>query len=201
MIAAIYARVSTDDGRQDAENQLQQLRTFCSRCQWTLGAEYVDHVSGKSDKRPEFQRMFNASTRREFDILLFWSLDRFSREGTLATLKHLERLTASGVGWKSFTEQYLDSLGPFSDAVLSILACIAKQERIRISERTRAGMDRAKRQGTHCGRPKRVFRMDRAVELRDQGLSWRAIGAELDVSFMTAKRLVEGVTKGPLEAA
>jgi len=57
-----------------------------------------------------------------------------------ATLQGLERLTADGIGWKSFTEQYLDSLGPFADAILSVLACVAKQERIRLSERTRAGL-------------------------------------------------------------
>ena len=49
--------------------------------------------------------------------------------------------TAYGVGWRSYTEQFLDSVGPFRDAVLAILATLAKQERIRIGERTRAGLD------------------------------------------------------------
>jgi DNA invertase Pin-like site-specific DNA recombinase len=61
---------------------------------------------------------------------------RFSREGVLETLHHLQRLAQYGVGYRSFTEQYLDSCGVFKDAVLSILATIAKQERIRLSERT-----------------------------------------------------------------
>src|SRR5262245_56344429 len=78
-----------------------------------------------------------AASRREFDLVLFWSLDRFSREGVLETLQYLRTLTSYGVGWKSFTEQYLDSCGIFRDAVLSILATIAKQERIRLSERNR----------------------------------------------------------------
>jgi DNA invertase Pin-like site-specific DNA recombinase len=72
-------------------------------------------------------------------LVLFWSLDRFSREGVLETLQHLQKLTAYGVGWKSFTEQYLDSCGVFRHAVLSILATIAKQQRNRLSERTIAG--------------------------------------------------------------
>jgi DNA invertase Pin-like site-specific DNA recombinase len=50
-------------------------------------------------------------------------------EGVLETLQYLRTLTSYGVGWKSFTEQYLDSCGVFRDAVLSILATIAKQER------------------------------------------------------------------------
>ena len=195
MRAAIYARVSTDDGRQDAENQLEQLRTFCRRTGWEITREYVDHLSGKNDKRPQFQAMLTAASRRDCDVVLFWSLDRFTREGTLATLKHLERLTSAGVGWKSYTEQYLDSLGPFSDAVLAILACIARQERLRISERTKAGVERARRQGKHCGRPARVFRRDQALEMHRAGMSYRAIAEKLEVSFMTVKR---AVTKVPL---
>ena len=75
--------------------------------------------------------------------MLFWSLDRFSREGVFETLQYLQRLTAYGVGYRSFSEQYLDSCGMFRDAVISILAVIAKQERVRLSERTLAGLARA----------------------------------------------------------
>ena len=46
---------------------------------------------------------------RAFDLVLFWSLDRFSREGVLGTLQYLQRLTSYGVDWKSYTEQYIDS--------------------------------------------------------------------------------------------
>ena len=62
-----------------------------------------------------------------------------SREGVLETLQRLNRLTACGIGYKSYTEQYLDSCGIFKDAVIGVLAVIAKQERVRLSERTRAG--------------------------------------------------------------
>jgi DNA invertase Pin-like site-specific DNA recombinase len=84
--------------------------------------------------------------------VLFWSLDRFSREGVLETLNHLPRLAAYGVGYRSFTEQYLDSCGIFKDAALSMLATIAKQERIRLSERTIAGLEKARRAGRVGGR-------------------------------------------------
>jgi DNA invertase Pin-like site-specific DNA recombinase len=67
------------------------------------------------------------------------SVDRFSRDGVRETLNHLERLDNYGVGYRSFTEQYLDSCGIFKDAVLAILAVIAKQERVLLSERTLAG--------------------------------------------------------------
>src|SRR5438045_8781175 len=99
--------------------------------------------------------MLAAASRREFDVVLFWALDRFSREGVYVTLQHLQSLTSYGVGYRSFTEQYLDSCGLFKDAVISILATIAKQERIRISERTIAGLQRARLQGRIGGRPDR----------------------------------------------
>src|SRR6185312_2436938 len=134
---AIYGRVSTFDKGQDTENQVRELRQFVSNKGaegWRLAGEYVDHATGKSANRPEFQRLFRDAAERRFDLVLFWSLDRFSREGVVETLQHLERLKANGVSWWSFKEEFLRSVGPFADAVLAIIACIAKQERVRLSE-------------------------------------------------------------------
>ena len=153
MRVAIYARVSTKDKGQDTESQIRQLRDFCAKQGHEVTRQYVDRVSGKSADREEFQLMFSAASRREFDLVLFWALDRFSREGVLETLQHLQRLTGYGVGYRSFTELYLDSCGLFKDAVISILATIAKQERVRLSERTIAGLQRAKLAGRVGGRP------------------------------------------------
>ena len=108
MNAALYARVSTKSGRQDTDNQLRQLREFCRKQEWEIVEEYVDRATGKHSDREQFQAMFAAASRREFDLVLFWSLDRFSREGTVETLQHLQRLTSYGVAWRSFTEQYLN---------------------------------------------------------------------------------------------
>jgi DNA invertase Pin-like site-specific DNA recombinase len=93
------------------------------------------------------------ASQRKFDVLLFWALDRLTREGTLATLQYLERLTSYHVGHKSFTEPYLDSCGTFKDVVISLLATMAKQERLRMGERVRSGLQRARRQGKKLGRP------------------------------------------------
>jgi DNA invertase Pin-like site-specific DNA recombinase len=110
---ALYARVSMKDKRQDTENQLSQLRQFCESQGWIVTAEYVDRASGKRSDREQFQRLFEDASQRKFDAVLFWSLDRFSREGVRETLNHLERLTSYGVNYRSFTEQYLDSCGIF----------------------------------------------------------------------------------------
>jgi len=190
MNIAIYCRVSTKDKGQDVENQLRQLREFCSKQGWPIVREYVDHASGKHGDREQFQAMFAAASRREFDMVLFWSLDRFSREGVYETLMHLQRLSASGIAYKSFTEQYLDSCGLFKDAVISILATIAKQERIRLSERTIAGLQRARLQGRVGGRPRKECDRDKLAELRRSGLSIAQIADQLSLSKTTVARLV-----------
>ena len=195
MKTAIYARVSTKDGRQDTENQLRQLREFAKTQGWEIVHEYVDRASGKRSDREQFQKMFAAASKREFDCLLFWSLDRLSREGTVETLNHLERLNGYGCElYRSFTEQYLDSTGIFKDAVIGILAAVAKQERVRLSERTKAGLERAKAQGKVGGRPKAEDAEPKLVakigRLRSQGHSIRGIAAEVGKSPNTVQRLL-----------
>ena len=189
---ALYARVSTKDGRQDTENQLIALREYAAKQGWEIAGEYVDHETGGHSKRPHFQRMFADARARKFDLVLFWSLDRLSREGVSATLGHLERLTAAGVNWRSFTEEYLDSTGIFRDAVIAILAVIAKQEHIRRSERAAAAIARLRRQGKtdHLGRPRKVLDRAKAKRLREQGVPLRAIAEQLGVSAMTVQRIV-----------
>jgi DNA invertase Pin-like site-specific DNA recombinase len=182
MRIALYARVSKRDSKQDTENQLAQLREFAQAQKWTVVHEYVDRATGKHSDREQFQRLFEDASKRKFDLVLFWSLDRFSREGVRETLNHLERLSVHGVGFRSFTEQYLDSCGIFKDAVLAILAVIAKQERIRISERTIAGLERARKQGRIGGRRRLVLDYDRLAELDADGLTMRQIAEEMGVS-------------------
>src|ERR1017187_8085320 len=183
---------STSNGRQDTQNQLQQLRELCSKQDWTVAREYVDNASGKRSDRPKFQQMFDAASRHEFDCLLFWSLDRFSREGVLETLQHLQRLTAYGVGYRSYTESYIDSLGPFRDVVISLLAALARQERIRLSERVVAGLERARKEGRIGGRPKVVVSASKIRKLVERGMSTVQIGKQLGCSRMTvSRRLVE----------
>jgi DNA invertase Pin-like site-specific DNA recombinase len=195
MKTAIYARVSTRDGRQDTENQLRQLREFAASQGWTVVHEYVDRASGKRGDREQFQKMYAAASKREFDCVLFWSLDCLSREGTVETLNHLQRLTGYSVNYRSFTEQYLDSTGIFKEAVIGILAAVAKQERVRLSERTTAGLQRARAQGRVGGRPKAEDSEPRLVaniaRLRSHGHSIRAIAAEVGKSANTVIRLLK----------
>jgi DNA invertase Pin-like site-specific DNA recombinase len=199
MKIALYARVSKKTGKQDTENQLAQLREFARVQGWAVVHEYVDRATGKHSDREQFQRMFKDASQRKFDLVLFWSLDRFSREGVLETLNHLQRLSAAGVGYRSFTEQYLDSCGLFKDAVLAILAVIAKQERIRLSERTVAGLERARRAGRVGGRPALVLDRERIARMDEEGFTMREIAEEMGVSAASICRLLKGYRRTTVE--
>jgi DNA invertase Pin-like site-specific DNA recombinase len=196
MKVALYARVSTRDKGQDVENQLRQLREFCSKQGWEIVHEYIDKVSGSGKKqRKQFEAMMLSASQRQFDMLLFWSLDRLSREGVLPTLTYLQRLDGYGVNWRSFTEQYLDSTGIFKEAVLAILATVAKQERLRISERVLAGLETARSKGKRLGRPevRRERDKDAAAirKMRDAGESYNAIAGELGRSKSDVYRVCQ----------
>ena len=183
MNAAIYARVSTKDKGQTNENQLRELRAFAERLGYNVYKEYCDQESGGSAERPQFQQLFADAYQRRFDVVLFWSLDRFSREGVTETLNHLQRLTTTGVQFKSFTEQYLDSTGVFRDAIIGFLAAIAKQERVRFSERIKAGQARSSKA------PGRPALADSVIvelrRLRGEGLSFKKIQLTTGVPVAT----------------
>jgi DNA invertase Pin-like site-specific DNA recombinase len=109
-------------------------------------------------------------------------------EGAFETLQHLQRLTSYGVAWRLFTEQYLDSTGIFREAVISILAVVAKQEKVRIGERVLAGLATARNKGTRLGRPRVFVSPSRIESLRQEGRSWREIARELNTSTASARR-------------
>ena len=193
---ALYGRVSTKDRGQDSENQFLQLRAFAATQGWQIVCEYTDQVSGSKSDRAAFQKMFASASKREFDILLFWSLDRLSREGTVETLNHLQRLTGYGVNYRSYTEQYLDSTGIFKEAVIGILAAVAKQERTRLSERTIAGLERARKAGRVGGRPKATEDhklVEQVAKLKARGKSVRMIATTLGKSPTTIQKLLRDV--------
>lgn len=185
----IYARVSTRD-RQEALNQLRILREECERDpQLELAGEYVDQESGRTADRAEFRRLFEDAHGRRFDLVLFWALDRFSREGALATLHHLQELESYGVGFRSYSERYLDSTGIFKEAIVALLATLAKQERLGLSDRVKAGMERARAQGKRISRPALDEKLRARIKRLDvRGKSQSAIARELGIGRATVQK-------------
>lgn len=205
MKVAIYSRCSTDDKKQDVQNQLIECRAFATRQNWEIVYEFCDYETGKHSDREQFKKMFAAASRREFDVLLFWDLTRLSREGTTATLQHLQTLSNYGIGFRSYMEPFLDSLGPLKDAIIGLLAALSNMDRIRIVGRVNAGLRRYKQEyeagrisptgksskSGKClaiGRPRRVLDKERVVMMRNQGKSWATIAQTLNIGVGTAFR-------------
>lgn len=180
MKVAIYARVSTD--KQDNTNQLEQLREFAHTQGWQVVTEYKDTASG-------------SGRRTRPDLLLFWALDRLSREGIVKTLGYLEQLRPWGCGWRSYTQPFLDTGNEMTNGiVLSVLAAVAKQERITLSERTVAGLQRARRAGKRLGRRAVQVDVKTAHRLRAEGLGVRGIAQQLGISVNTLQKRLQMTT-------
>ena len=186
MKTALYARVSTTD--QNCEAQLKELREYVARRGWKIANEYVDTgFSGAKASRPALDALMKAAALKKFDAVCVFKLDRAGR-----SVLHLSQLLAAlesyGVRFIAIS-QGLDSdqSNPTSRLLTGILSCVAEFEREIIRERTLSGIRAAQAAGKHVGRPKRIFRRDEVVRLRDEeGLSWRAIAAKLDIPAMTA---------------
>jgi hypothetical protein len=172
---AIYARVSTTDKGQDTENQLRELRQFVvnkSSEGWTLADEYVDHATGKNANRPEFQRLFRDAAEGKFDLVLFWSLDRFTREGVLETLQHLQRLTGNGIDWWSHLRKSI-SAASVRSATRCFRSSPPSPSRSGFACRnvSRRVWTVPGRKARLVGRPKIVVDRAKVLELHGQGLS------------------------------
>lgn len=185
MRTAIYCRVSTND--QDCQLQLRELRDYVVRRGWTVADEYIDEgFSGAKASRPALDRLMSDAASRVFDVVVVWKVDRFGRS-VLHLNQQLAALTAHGVRFIATTQALdTDASNPTSRLLLQILAAVSEFERDIIRERTLLGVRAAQRAGKAVGRPRRIFRRDEVVELRDSGLSWRAIAEKLHVPVSTA---------------
>lgn len=189
MKTAIYSRVSTD--KQDTINQLTQLRALAAKLGHEVVVEFEDVITGGTSDRPAFNALFDAAERKEFELVLFWSLDRLTREGTYETLGHLKKLASFGVGYKSHEETYLDSGNPMNDIFISFKAVMAVEEKKRISERTKAGLATAKANGVRLGRKPVELDLAKVRALLREGNSVRRTARLLGASHTTLRRLTE----------
>lgn len=195
MKVAIYARVSTRD--QNPDLQLWELRDYCRARGWSIVAEYVDRgASGASESRPALNDLLRDVTRRKFQTVLVWKFDRFARS-VHQLLDSLRLFQGLGVDFVSVTEQ-LDTTTPVGKMVFTVLGALAAFERDLLIERTRAGIDRARAAGKHCGRPPGpAIDRNQIVALRAQNLSYREIAEKLGCSpALVCKAMRESVRKG-----
>lgn len=162
---ALYARVSKDEASQDGslqntDNQLLPLRQLCAAMGWQVREDYifVDRMSGGVSNRPEFQRMLAEVRQMHVDLILVWSLDRFSREPMINTLNYITQLKRYKCGLKSMQESWLDTSNEgVGELLIAIFSWVANMEKKKISERTKAGIARLREQypDRHFGRPRK----------------------------------------------
>ncbi len=192
---AIYMRVSKDDGSQDPDNQLRVLGEEVERAGEELVGVYVDRDSGRKGRRErsDFARLLEDAEKRRFDLLRFWALDRFSREGIRKTIGYLQRLDALGVRFKSHTEPYLNTDNELiAHIVLGVTSYYAQLEAQRISDRTKAGLARARASGKVIGRPDGFERWrETLVAMREDGYGMKRMSRETQLSYNTVKKYLE----------
>jgi DNA invertase Pin-like site-specific DNA recombinase len=197
MNAAIYARVSTNNGHQKPEMQLRELREYCQRRGWEISGEYVDNgVSGTKEHRPELDRLLADCRKRKADAVLVYRYDRFARS-LRQLVNALEEFRALGIEFVSLHEG-VDTSTPNGRLVFGIFASIAEFERELIRDRVRSGLAAARARGKRLGRPRVAVDASRVAALRALGQSWASISEKLGIGAGTARRAAQSLAKNPV---
>lgn len=193
MRAAIYARVSTNNG-QDPHMQIRELREYCNRRGWDIEGEYVDAgVSGAKEHRPQLDALLVVCRKRRVDAVVVYRYDRFARS-LRQLVNALEEFRSLGIEFISLHEG-VDTSTPNGRLVFGIFASIAEFERELIRDRVKSGIAAAKSRGRKLGRPRVNVDAAGIAALRDSGASWSTIARQLRLSAGTAKRAYYGLSK------
>ena len=188
--AALYIRVSTDG--QTVDNQRLELEQAAKRAGWEIVGVYQDNgVSGAKsrEQREAFNRLCKDATRRKFDVVMAWSVDRLGRS-LQDLIGFLSELHAVGVDLY-LHQQGIDTTSPAGKAMFQMMGVFAEFERSMIQERVKAGLNRAKAQGKVLGRPKVTGQVEEAVlAARADGTGKRKISKQLGIGVSTVNRII-----------
>jgi putative DNA-invertase from lambdoid prophage Rac len=182
--AAAYVRVSTEE--QTTDNQRPEIARLARARGYDVQAWYNETASA-AGKRPAFTNMMADAHRGAFRVLLIWAIDRFGRT-MVGNLTDLLALDQRGVQVVSVRESWLDTTGPARSLLIAVFSWWAEQERARLIERTRAGLDRARAKGKRLGRPPARVDVPLARLMLGEGLSLRRTAQELRVPASTLSR-------------
>lgn len=186
--AAIYVRVSRAD--QDLRMQRDETVDLVTRRGWRSHAEFSDHgISGSHDRRPGFRAMMEAARKRRFDILVVYRADRLFRS-LRELIITLDELAALGVGFVSVNEPF-DTTTPSGRLLVQLVGAFGEFERSVLIERTKSGLDAARRRGVKLGRRKVDVDLAKAKQLRAQGLSYRDVARAMGVKLATLHRALQ----------
>jgi DNA invertase Pin-like site-specific DNA recombinase len=199
MRAAVYARVSTNNG-QDPHMQIRELREYCKRRGWDIAGEYVEAgVSGAKEHRPQLDALLTVCRKRRVDAVVVYRYDRFARS-LRQLVNALEEFRSLGIEFISLHEG-VDTSTPNGRLVFGIFASIAEFERELIRDRVKSGIAAARSKGKRLGRPRVSVDAERIIALRASGLSWPKIAAELGISVGTAYQAAKKLSTIPAKNA
>lgn len=141
--AALYVRVSTD--QQSVENQIREIEAVAGRRGWAVVEIYRDTgISGAKgrDQRPGLDQLLKDASRRKFDVVMVWAIDRLGRSliDLLGSIQHLE---ACGVDLY-LDQQAIDTTTPAGKLLFQMTGAFAEFERSMIRQRVRAGLNAIK---------------------------------------------------------
>jgi len=191
MRIALYARVSTRDKDQNPETQFLPLREYAATRADDTVTEYVDTASATDLKhRTAWQRLLDDARHRKIDVVIVWRMDRAFRS-VLHAAQTLESLKQWGVGLKSYQEAWLDTTTPMGEMMYYITIAYAHLEKNIISERVKAGMDRAQRQGKAVGPRKITDDPAKRTQAQSGALSDRKVAQQFGVSVSTIQRVMQ----------
>lgn len=187
--AALYIRVSTD--QQTTDNQERELREIAARTGWNIVEVYKDHgISGAKgrDKRPAFDALCKDASRRRFDVVMAWSVDRLGRS-LQDLISFLSELHALGVDL-FLHQQGIDTTTPAGKAMFQMMGVFAEFERAMIRDRVHSGLARARAEGKTLGRPKLTDHSANAIRAAlASGESIRKVATACKVSIGTVHRI------------
>lgn len=152
MRCAVYIRVSTPE--QNETNQLPALQDYAKRKGWDVVEVYAEQASAwHAGHQGELRRLLRDARRGRFSVCLVWALDRLSREGALPILSLVHRLASCGVKVISLHESWTEAPGELAEVLYALVGWVARMESERRSQRTKAGLERLRREGRKLGRP------------------------------------------------
>ncbi len=199
---ALYMRVSTSD--QSVESQRHELRQFIeNRDDLELVAEYEDTISGVTERRKELDRLMTAAHQRKIEVVVFFDLSRLTRKGIShanGLLDEFKKAKVKPVCFAFPTLDFTDESG-MGEMLACMLAWLANQERQMLQRRIKAGIDKAKKNGTESGhpigRPKvKAEKQSRAVALPKERLSYREIGKKLRMAHVSVRNYCQAAGEG-----
>jgi DNA invertase Pin-like site-specific DNA recombinase len=198
--AAIYVRVSTD--KQTVENQVAALRQIAERRGWEVVEQYSDAgISGSKgrDGRPGLDQMLKDASRRKFDVIMTWAIDRLGRS-LIDLLGTIQTLETCGVDLY-LDQQSIDTTTPAGKLMFQVCGAFAEFERSMIKQRVRAGLKRAVEQGKQLGRPKIGEALEKRIQTQLRaGKGILKVARELGVGTGTVQR-IKAEMDGPFDAA